>query len=86
MPELRASKRVGAYAAKIHFSELLNRVESGEEVTIVKHGTPVAKMVPLTSQTVSTQTISELDCWTDALDGLSLAESAIRELIDEGRR
>ena len=38
---------VGAFAAKTHLSALLDRVARGEEVTITKHGKPVAKLVPL---------------------------------------
>ena len=38
---------VGAYEARTHFSELLEKVESGEEITITKHGTPVARLVPI---------------------------------------
>jgi len=32
--------------AKAHLSELLNTVESGEEVLITRHGRPVARIVP----------------------------------------
>jgi len=32
--------------AKAHLSELLNTVESGEEVLITRHGRPVARVVP----------------------------------------
>lgn len=32
--------------AKSHLSELLNTVESGEEVVITRHGHPVARVVP----------------------------------------
>lgn len=39
----------GAYDAKTHFSELLQRVANGEEVTITRHGAPVARMVPITA-------------------------------------
>ncbi|HZR00406.1 MAG TPA: type II toxin-antitoxin system prevent-host-death family antitoxin [Chloroflexota bacterium] len=37
---------VGAYEAKTHLSELLERVANGETITITKHGTPVAVLVP----------------------------------------
>ena len=37
---------IGAYEAKTKFSELLDRVEKGEHVTITKHGRPVAVLVP----------------------------------------
>ena len=42
---------VGAYDAKTHFSELLERVVKGEEVTITRHGAPVARMVPIHRKT-----------------------------------
>ena len=38
---------VSAYDAKMHLSELLEKVEAGEEITITKHGAPVAKLVPV---------------------------------------
>ena len=40
-------KTVGAYEAKTHLSELLNRVARGEHLTITKHGKPVARLVPV---------------------------------------
>lgn len=33
--------------AKTHFSKLLERVSMGEEVTIMRAGTPVARLVPI---------------------------------------
>lgn len=41
------SLTVGAFEAKTHLSSLLQRVESGEVVTITKHGRPVARLVPI---------------------------------------
>ena len=38
---------VGAYDAKTHFSELLERVAAGEQITITRHGSPVARLVPV---------------------------------------
>lgn len=35
------------HKAKTSLSKLLDRVEEGEEVVIVRHGTPVAKLVPV---------------------------------------
>jgi prevent-host-death family protein len=37
---------VNVHEAKTHLSRLLERVASGEEVTIAKAGKPVAKLVP----------------------------------------
>lgn len=44
---------VGAFEAKTHLSELLVRVEGGEEVTITKHGRPVARLVPVSETPLS---------------------------------
>jgi prevent-host-death family protein len=38
---------IGAYEAKTHLPELLKRVESGEHITIARHGTPVAVLIPV---------------------------------------
>lgn len=38
---------VNIHEAKTHLSKLLERVALGEEVTIAKAGTPVAKLVPV---------------------------------------
>lgn len=37
---------VNIHEAKTHFSRLLSRVESGEEIVIAKAGKPVARLVP----------------------------------------
>jgi len=39
--------RVDLTEAKAHLSELLNRVEAGETVEIMRHGRPVAQLVPV---------------------------------------
>ena len=38
--------RVGAYQAKTHLSELLDRVAKGERICITRHGVPVAVLHP----------------------------------------
>lgn len=37
---------IGAFEAKTHFSELLERAARGEVIQITKHGHPVARLVP----------------------------------------
>jgi len=41
---------VNVHEAKTHLSKLLERVALGEEVTIAKAGTPVARLVPINSK------------------------------------
>lgn len=39
-------REVGTLEARNSFSSLLERVERGEEITITRHGRPVARLVP----------------------------------------
>lgn len=39
--------KVNIHEAKTHFSQLLNRVGSGEDVVIAKAGKPIARIVPI---------------------------------------
>lgn len=38
--------KVGAFEAKTYLSDLLSRVERGEQFTITRHGKPVAQLLP----------------------------------------
>jgi prevent-host-death family protein len=40
-------KTVKVHEAKTHLSRLLERVEKGEEITIARGNTPVARLVPV---------------------------------------
>lgn len=42
--------QLNVYEAKSQFSELLSRVEGGEEITIARAGHPVARLVPIAHQ------------------------------------
>jgi len=39
-------QEVGAFEAKTHLGQLLDRVEAGEQITITRHGKPVARLMP----------------------------------------
>jgi prevent-host-death family protein len=41
---------IGAFQAKNTLGSLLDRVESGEEIVITRHGRPVARLVPDTGK------------------------------------
>lgn len=76
---------VGAYEAKTHLSQLLDRVEKGESITILRHGKPVALLRPVEESRKLTpaEAVEALKEFRKhhRLDGLS-----IRELIEEGRK
>jgi len=40
------SKTIGAFEAKTHLSQLLDRVENGETIEITRRGHPIARLVP----------------------------------------
>jgi prevent-host-death family protein len=79
------SAAVGTFEAKTHFSELLERVSKGEEITITRHGAPVAKLVPVAapSRRDLRTIVEKLKAFREGktLDGISW-----KELRDEGRK
>ena len=83
---LRHNGSVGAYQAKTHFSQLLEQVEAGEEITITRHGTPVARLVPVAKNHTAAERRAAIARWTELSKGLSLGGLKIRDLIEEGRR
>ena len=86
MANLQASNTVGAYEAKTHLSKLLDKVEAGEEITITKHGAPVAKLVPVKKEVSAEQRVAAIERIQQLAAGLSLGGLKVRDLINEGRR
>jgi len=86
MATLQGSNTVGAYEAKTHLSELLEKVEAGEEITITKHGAPVAKLVPVKKEVRPEERVAAIDRIQKLATGLSLGGLKIKHLIREGRR
>ena len=46
-------REVGTLEARNSLSALIEQVEKGEEITITRHGKPVARLVPATSHATS---------------------------------
>jgi len=44
------SEQIGAFEAKNHFSELLEKAVQGMETIVTKHGRPVARIVPFVEE------------------------------------
>jgi len=77
---------VGAYEAKTHLSELLEKVEAGEEFVITKHGAPVARLVPVRKEASVQERLAAVQRIQKLSSGLSLAGLKVKDLISEGRR
>ena len=80
------SNVVGAYEAKTHLSELLEKVEAGEEITITKHGAPVAKLVPVRKEASPEERAAAIRRIQKLASGLTLDGLRVKDLIGEGRR
>lgn len=50
LDETESINIVNTHEAKTHFSKLVERAASGEEIVIAKAGKPMAKLVPLRSE------------------------------------
>jgi prevent-host-death family protein len=52
---------IGAFEAKNKLGMLLDRVESGDEIVITRHGKPIARLVPNTARIDKLQARAALD-------------------------
>jgi len=79
-------QEVGSYEAKTHLTQLLDRVEQGELITIARHGKPVARLVPV--QEYDRHAIAGVVEEIKQLrKGNRLgSDVTVRQLIEEGRR
>ena len=77
--------RIGAYEAKTHLSQLLERVADGEWITITKHGQPVAVLKPVSDRgrRALPEVIADLRRFRR---NRSLEGDSVREMIEDGRR
>ena len=79
-----------AAEAKARFSELLERAEHGESLTIRRHGKAVAKLVPVKRNLTVEDRIRATEEWLakrNGPDGPRLGpDLTIKQLINEGRK
>jgi prevent-host-death family protein len=77
---------IGAFDAKTHLSELLDRVAKGERITITRHGVPAAMLVPVgeAGQKLTHEEI--VDGMRALLKRVKRDTVSVREMINEGRR
>ncbi len=79
---------VGLFEAKTHLSEYVARAEAGEEVIIMRHHKPVAKIVPLNAPAAAPARVvprfvqRTFDCGPPLVD-LTKANQLAGELEDQ---
>jgi len=79
-------RKVGAFQAKAHFSELLNKVEAGEKITITRHGEPVAMIVPAHGAVQRENVELRLREIRRIRKGVRLGGLSVKALIAAGRK
>ena len=81
------TQQIGAFEAKTHFSQIIEKAEKGEDFIVTKRGKPVAKIIPFRQEPVMTR--------QEAMESLAEMRKLyrgkpgdfnIREAIEEGRR
>lgn len=76
---------VGSYEAKTHLPRLLDKVAKGEQITITKHGVPIAKIVPVT-ESESMDRHDAIERLQELSRDVTLGGLSIRAMINEGRK
>ena len=81
------AQQIGAFEAKTHFSQILEKAESGEDFVITKRGKPVAKIIPFEKKPEMTfkEAVEKLTEFRKLYRG-EPGSFNIREAIEEGRR
>lgn len=76
---------VDASDAQARLFQLLDEVERGATITITRHGSPVALLLPATD--VDRRRVEEtIEALKEFRRGKRLGPVTLRELIDDGRR
>lgn len=76
---------IGLFEAKNKFSELVERASGGEEIVVLKHGKPKARIVSVETADASTRALDEIERFRRSLSQYG----AIDEIIADknfGRR
>ena len=77
---------VALFDAKNRLSELIHRVEAGEEIAITRRGKIVARLVPPAPEKADKRARDAIAALKGSREGVSLGRTKSRELIEAGRR
>ena len=82
-----STQQIGAFEAKTHFSQIIEKVENGADFIITKRGKPVAKIIPIEQEKQMTrkEAIEALREMRKHYKGVP-GDFNIREAIEEGRK
>jgi len=79
-------QQIGAFEAKTHFSQIIEKVEQGEDFIITRRGKPVAKIIPFKHE----PDITRLEAFKRLTEMRKFYRGEqgsfnVREAIEEGR-
>jgi len=77
---------VGAFEAKTHLSDLLDRVSRGEKITITRHGVPAAMLVPVEEVKAKLTHQEIVEGMRKLRKRVKPGKLTVREMVEEGRR
>lgn len=77
---------IGTFEAKTHLSALLDRVAKGEKITITKHGSPAAMLVPVDESKRMLSHAEIVEGMRALRKRVKAGKMSVREMIREGRR
>lgn len=77
---------VALFDAKNRLSELINRVEAGEEIAITRRGKVVARLVPPAPDAEDKRARKAIAALKASREGVSLGRLRSQALLREGRR
>jgi len=78
---------IGIYEAKSRLSELVEKAEAGEEITITRHGRPVVKLVRAAPAKARDRAalIKEIRAYAKALKLKPISQRTLNRMEAEGR-
>jgi prevent-host-death family protein len=77
---------VGAFEAKTHLSDLLDRVARGEKITITRHGVPAALLVPVEEREAKLTHREIVEGMRALRKRVKPGKIGVRDMVQEGRR
>jgi prevent-host-death family protein len=77
---------IALFEAKNRFSELVHRVEAGEEISITRRGKVVARLVAPVAGDATQRALDAVAALRSARRGVSVGKLSSADLIRQGRR
>ena len=77
---------IGLFEAKTHLSELVSRVEAGEEIVITRHNKPVVRLVAMDhSDDLNGAARQKAIADLLAFEPIDMGDASLKSLIQAGR-